>query len=342
VVISGGGTGGHIFPALSIADGLERKGVRTIYIGSNSGIEKRIARREWMYLLPIIGWVDRNTFGKVEFILRFIPSFFSSLFILLRYRPKAILLTGGFASVPVGIAGIIYRMPIFTLILDSEPGLAVRVFSRYSEEVFLPFDSVFPSIRSLKKTVTGIPVREEILSADKNEAIKYFSLDRDKKTLLVLGGSRGAKTLVGLAEQLIPKLNPKDWQFIIQTGKHRLQINGESIKKLSFIERMGLAYALADIIISRSGALVTAEIEKTGIPTVFIPYPYAAKDHQFHNAKMAAARRNNVKVIREEDIDIDRLIVVINQLVGKRLSVEREEDATERIIKRMEGYVWKN
>lgn len=305
------------------------------------GLEKRIARRDRMYLLPVIGWVDRNIFGKFAFLLRFIPSILFSMYIILRYRPKAILLTGGFASGPIGIAGIICRLPIFTLILDSYPGLAVRLFSRYSVEVFLPFDNDFSTIPASNKTVTGIPVRDYILTADKNEAIKYFSLDNDKKTLLVIGGSRGAKTLVELAEELIPKMDNKIWQFIIQTGDHKLKCKGENIKEFKFIDRIDLAYAIADIIIARSGAMVTAEIEQSGIPTVFIPYPYAYKDHQFYNAKRLAENRANIRVIREGEINIENLIGIINHLSDKRLIVRRE-DATEKIIKKMEEYVWEN
>ena len=305
------------------------------------GLEKRIVRRDWMYLLPITGWVDRNILGKLEFLLRLIPSLVLSFYILLRYRPDVILITGGFVSVPVGIAGIIFRTPIFTLILDSYPGLAVRYLSRYSVEVFLPFHGLFPGIHASRKTVTGIPLREDILSADKNEAIKYFSLDKNKKTLLMLGGSRGAKTLVLLAGELISRLDRGDWQFIIQTGKHKLKRIGKNTKEVSFIERIDLAYAIADIIISRAGAMVTAEIERIGIPTIFIPYRYASEDHQFHNAKRLASKRDNITVVREEEINIEELVETIDHLFVTRLNVV-QEDASEKIVKRIEEYVWKN
>jgi len=341
VVISGGGTGGHIFPALSVANRLEQKGVRTIYIGSNSGLERKIVHRDRTFLLPTVGWVGRNIFGKADSLLRFIPSIVSSLYILQRYRPEAILLTGGFASVPIGIAGIVFHVPIFTLVLDSNPGLAARFFSRHSKEVFLPFNEVVTYGEPLKKTVTGIPLREDILSGDRNDALRYFSLDTNKKTLLVLGGSRGARFLVTLADKLFLKMDQEDWQFIIQTGKHKLKGFGENIRKISFIERMDFAYALADVIISRAGAMVTHEIESSGIPTIFIPYPYAYRDHQFHNAKRLALKRENVVVMREKDVDVDKLTLMIDRMAGKRLKIA-EEDSTEKIIKRMEHYVRKN
>ena len=340
-MVAGGGTGGHIFPALSIADHLERTGVKTIYIGSSSGLERRIVTRKGMYLLPVIGWVDKNFFGKIEFIIRFIPSLIISIYILLKFKPSAILLTGGFVSVPTGISGILCKIPIFTLILDWPVGLAARLFSNYSKEVFLPYECNFSTISNLNKIITGIPVREDIFYAHKEEALKYFNLDRDKKTLLILGGSRGARKLVKLVEELISRMDSKCWQFIIQKGEHKLKYSSDNIRQFNFIERVDLAYTVADFIISRSGAMVTAEIEQTGIPSILIPYPYAYKNHQFYNAQRLSEKRSNIRVVREEEINFDKILKIIEELKDKKIAIEKE-DAAEKIIKRMEHYVWQN
>jgi UDP-N-acetylglucosamine--N-acetylmuramyl-(pentapeptide) pyrophosphoryl-undecaprenol N-acetylglucosamine transferase len=340
-VVAGGGTGGHIFPALSIANRLERIGVKTIYMGSSSGLERRIVIRKCMYLLPVIGWVDKNLFGKMEFIIRFIPSLIISIYILLKFKPSAIILTGGFVSVPIGISGILCKVPIFTLILDWPVGLAARLFSNYSEEVFLPYEGNFSTVSNLNKTVTGIPLRKDIFCADKEVALRYFKLDKNKKTLLIIGGSRGARRLVKLVEELIPEMDSQYWQFIIQKGKHKLKYSGDNIREFNFIERVDLAYAVADFIISRSGAMVTAEIEQTGIPTILIPYPYAYKDHQFHNAQRLSEKCSNIKVVREEEINVNKILKIIEELKDEKIAIKKE-DAAEKIIKRMEHYVWKN
>jgi UDP-N-acetylglucosamine--N-acetylmuramyl-(pentapeptide) pyrophosphoryl-undecaprenol N-acetylglucosamine transferase len=337
--VAGGGTGGHIFPALSIADHLERIGVKTIYMGSSSGLERRIVIMREMYLLPVIGWVDKNFLGKMEFIIRFIPSLIISIYILLKFKPSAILLTGGFASVPIGISGILCKVPIFTLILDWPVGLAARIFSNYSEEVFLPYEGNFSTISNLNKTVTGIPLRENIFYAHKEEALKYFKLDKNKKTLLMIGGSRGALRLVKLVEKLIPRMDSQYWQFIIQKGEHKLKYIGNNIRGFNFIERIDLAYAVADFIISRSGAMVTAEIEQTGIPSILIPYPYAYKNHQFYNAQRLSEKRSNIKVVREKEINVDKILKIIEELKDEKIDI-RKEDAAEKIIKRMGNYVW--
>ena len=297
--------------------------------------------RERYYLLPTIGWVDRNILGRCEFLIRIIPALLFSFFIILKAKPQAILLTGGFACVPVSIAGLLLGVPLFTLVLDSEPGLAVRFFSRFSKEAFLPSSDADSTVKCSKKTITGIPLRDTFLSCDKEEAMGYFSLDTDKKTLLVLGGSRGARFLVELADELVLRLNPKEWQFIIQEGDYRLKNNAENIKGINFIKRMELAYAAADIVISRAGAMLSAEIERSGLPVIFIPYPYASRDHQFKNAKRLALRRDNIMVIRQEEVDIEQLLIHIKEMAGMRISVEGE-DSTEKIIERMGVYVWKD
>ncbi|MEA1912645.1 MAG: UDP-N-acetylglucosamine--N-acetylmuramyl-(pentapeptide) pyrophosphoryl-undecaprenol N-acetylglucosamine transferase [candidate division WOR-3 bacterium] len=340
IVVSGGGTGGHIYPALSIADKLEKRGLKTVYIGSSKGLERELVQKEKRFLLPTIGWVDRKFLGKIAFILRFIPSLIFSIYILWSNRVNAIFHTGGFASLPVGIAGIILRIPIFTLVLDSHPGQAVRLLSRFSKEIFLPFPGDFPSLPHGKWSVTGIPIREDILSGDPEEAIEYFSLNPQRKTLLVLGGSRGARFLVKLADSLIEEMG-EGWQFIVQTGSFELNRNLKWVYSFPFIKRMDLAYSASDVIISRAGALTSAEIEQLGISAILIPYPYAYKDHQFWNAKRLAKTRDNIKVIREEEVDPAKLPELIKNLSEKKSKV-KSEDATEKIIERMKEYVWKD
>jgi UDP-N-acetylglucosamine--N-acetylmuramyl-(pentapeptide) pyrophosphoryl-undecaprenol N-acetylglucosamine transferase len=306
-----------------------------IYIGSSYGLEKEFVRMKNMFLLPTVGWVGKNLKHKIIFIFRFIPGFFFSIWLIIRKKVGAVFHTGAFASLPVGLAAVLLRVPVFTLVLDARPGKAVGLLSRFSKEVFLPYSGVFPSLKGKKKVVTGIPIRENLTRGKYGEAVNYFSLMPGKKTLLVVGGSRGAKFLADLSEELIPLLGT-NWQFIIQRGSFEIAAKNEFVRQFSFIDRMDLAYAVSDVIVSRAGALATAEIENLGIPAILIPYPYAFKDHQFFNAKRLAHKRNNIIIKREKEIEVKNFPKLIETLYGEKISVNKNTSAgkiSERILK---------
>jgi len=297
-----------------------------VYIGSSSGLEKEIVKMKDMFLFPTVGWVNKNLMGKIFSFLRFIPGFFMSIWIIYRKKVCAIFHTGAFASIPVGVAGVVLGIPIFTLVLDSRPGKAVNLLSRFSKEIFLPYEGDFPSLGYKKKIITGIPVRENLTQSNYEKAIDYFSLKRNKKTLLVI-----------LSLQLIP-LMKDNWQFIIQRGDFEIDSPCEFVKQFTFIDRMDLAYSLSDVIISRSGAMTTAEIENLGVPAILIPYPFAFRDHQFFNAKRLAFKRNNIIIRREKEVKVKKFPKLIEELYGKKSSVEANA-AAENIAERILGYV---
>jgi UDP-N-acetylglucosamine--N-acetylmuramyl-(pentapeptide) pyrophosphoryl-undecaprenol N-acetylglucosamine transferase len=292
-----------------------------------------------MYLLPTVGWVNKNLIGKIIFVFRFIPGFIFSAWLIRRKSVCAVFHTGAFASLPVSMAAVLLGVPVFTLVLDSKPGKAVNFLSRFSKEVFLPYEGTFPSLGEKKKIVTGIPLRENLMRGKYGEAINYFSLMPGKKTLLVIGGSRGAKFLAELSEKLI-LLMKKDWQFIIQRGDFKIVSNHEWVRQFSFIDRMDLAYAMSDVIVSRAGALATAEIENTGIPAILVPYPYAFRDHQFFNAKRLALKRKNIIIKREDEVDVKNFPKLIETLYGEKISVNKNTSAEE-VVERILGYVRK-
>jgi len=308
-----------------------------IYIGSSSGLEKGLVDMKNVFFLPSVGWVGKNLADKFVFIFRFIPSFFYSAFLVKRERVSAILHSGAFAALPVGLAGICLGVPVFTLVLDSKPGKTVSMLSRFSAEIFLPYEGDFKSLGGSKKVVTGIPVRESLFKGRYEEAIDYFSLEPGKKTLLVMGGSRGAKFLAKLSEELIP-LMEKNWQFIIQRGNFEISIDSDCVRQIPFIDRMDLAYAVSDVIISRAGALATSEIENLGIPAILIPYPFAFKDHQFFNAKRLAFEKNNIIIMREEEAKAENFPNIIEALYGKKEKRVRNFSA-DRVVERILTYV---
>jgi UDP-N-acetylglucosamine--N-acetylmuramyl-(pentapeptide) pyrophosphoryl-undecaprenol N-acetylglucosamine transferase len=310
-----------------------------IYIGSSSGLEKELVDMKDMFLLPSVGWVGKNLADKFIFIFRLVPAFFYSAFLIKRRKVCAVFHSGAFASLPVGLAGICLGVPVFTLVLDSKPGKAVNLLSRFSAEVFLPYAGDFSFLGGKKKVVTGIPVRESLLKGKYEEAVDYFSLEPGKKTLLVVGGSRGAKFLAKLSEELI-SLMKKDWQFIIQRGNFEISSGSDRVRQFSFIDRMDLAYAVSDVIISRAGALATSEIESLGIPTVLIPYPFAFKDHQFFNAKRLAFRKKNIIIKREKQVTVKNFPKLIESLYGKKEKGVQNVSA-DRVVERILMYVRK-
>lgn len=310
-----------------------------IYIGSSSGLEKELVDMKDMFFLPSVGWVGKNLADKFVFILRFIPAFFFAAFLIKREKVSAILHSGAFASLPVGLAGICLGVPVFTLVLDSKPGKAVNLLSRFSTEVFLPYADDFSFLRGKKKVVTGIPVRESLLKGKYEEAVDYFSLEPGKKTLLILGGSRGAKFLAKLSEELIP-LMKKDWQFIIQRGNFEISTGFDRVRQIPFIDRMDLAYAISDVIISRAGALATSEIESLGVPAILIPYPFAFKDHQFFNAKRLAFRKKNIIIKREKQVTVKSFPKLIDSLYGKK-EKGVQNVSSDRVVERILMYVRK-
>lgn len=294
---------------------------------------------EEMFLLPTTGWVGKTFIEKVLSSFRFVPGFIFSLFLVWRKKVFAIFNTGAFVSLPISIAGIFLRVPIFTLILDSKPGKAATLLSHFSKEIFLPYEGTFPLIFGKKKTITGIPLREEILKGNPEEALKYFSLKKGKKTLLIIGGSRGARFLAQLAEKLIPLMG-KNWQFIVQRGEFNLKIKSKLLREFPFIDRMDLAYSISDVIIGRAGAITIAEIEALGIPAILIPYPFAASDHQFYNAKRLASRRKNIVVIREKEVVVEDLPELIEKLYLRK-EPPKENSSAQKIAERISNYVWK-
>jgi UDP-N-acetylglucosamine--N-acetylmuramyl-(pentapeptide) pyrophosphoryl-undecaprenol N-acetylglucosamine transferase len=155
--------------------------------------------------------------------------------------------------------------------------------------------------------------------------------------LLVIGGSRGARFLAELSESLIPLLR-KDWQFIIQRGDFNVKTDFDCVRQFPFIDRMDLAYSISDVIVSRAGALATAEIESLGIPAILIPYPYAFRDHQFFNAKRLASKRDNIIIRRENEVDIKEISKLIEKLYGHKMIVGRTT-STEKVVERILKYV---
>ncbi|MGD0341736.1 MAG: undecaprenyldiphospho-muramoylpentapeptide beta-N-acetylglucosaminyltransferase [Bacteroidales bacterium] len=314
VIISGGGTGGHIFPAISIANALRRidPGIEILFVGAEGRMEmeKVPAAGYKIAGLPIRGFYRSLSPGNVAVLYKLVKSLFMSRKIIKEFNPDVVVGVGGYASGPIlRQAG---RMGIPTLIQEqnSYAGVTNKLLAKRASLICVAYDDMekyFPAAKIIK---TGNPVRQNFDDIDilKNEALSFFGLRRDTAVILVLGGSLGAGTINESLSGNIQKIASSGCQWLWQTGKNYFEnINtlvSESsctnIAVIDFINRMDYAFAAADIIISRAGAGTISELCLVGKPVILVPSPNVAEDHQTKNA-LALSFRNAAIMIRDDE-----------------------------------------
>lgn len=338
VVISGGGTAGHVYPALALARCLaERFDARIAFIGTATGLEAE--------LVPSAGF-ELTTIDASPFVRKVSPAAIGAAFTMARSvgrcRPlvrgaDVVVGMGGYASGPALSAAVRERRPIVLHEQNAVPGLANRLFSRTARTVALTFEEArrrFP--RNVRKVVTGNPVREEIAAFHEHaaewrkEAADTLDLDPARSTLLVFGGSQGAlhvNTAAVGAFQLIRSRS--DLQVILVCGRTHFDRTAESlaaaglsgegdelrVRLIAYLDRMELGYAAADLVIARAGATSIAEITAAGLPSLLVPYPYATGGHQEANAR-ALERAGAAIVMLDEQLTSETLSVEIERIVG--------------------------
>jgi UDP-N-acetylglucosamine--N-acetylmuramyl-(pentapeptide) pyrophosphoryl-undecaprenol N-acetylglucosamine transferase len=301
-IISGGGTGGHIFPALAIANQIKKEvpDADILFIGAENKMEmKRVPDAGY----PIEGL---KIYGvSRDFSLKGIMSNLKLPFVLFKaynkakriirfFNPDVVIGVGGFASGPALRAATALKIPAVIQEQNSYPGMTNRWVAKKVQKIFVAYEGLEKYFPKEKIVLTGNPVRAEISQVVKKreEAFEYFGLDPNKKTILVMGGSLGARSINQTIASNMDTFNNPQLQLIWQTGElfyktlppHWIQIQNENIKIVPFIQRMDHAYSVADLIVSRAGALAIAELTLIGTPTILIPFPYAAEDHQTMNA----------------------------------------------------------
>ncbi|MEI7596310.1 MAG: undecaprenyldiphospho-muramoylpentapeptide beta-N-acetylglucosaminyltransferase [Bacteroidota bacterium] len=299
VIISGGGTGGHVFPAIAIANKLKERveNIDILFVGAQGKIEmeKVPAAGYPIEGLWISGFQRKLTTRNLMFPIKLISSMLKSIKIVRRFKPDLVVGVGGFASGPLMRAAISKGVPAVIQEQNSFPGVTNRILANKVEKICVAYDKMERFFPHEKIVFTGNPIRSEILNVptSKDEASKFFDLKTYKKTILVVGGSLGAGTINRSIEKYLPLLIENNLQLIWQTGKTNFtqakeaveKVNCPDIKVFDFINRMDLAYAMADIIVSRAGAIAVSELCCVGKPVILIPSPNVAEDHQTKNAK---------------------------------------------------------
>jgi UDP-N-acetylglucosamine--N-acetylmuramyl-(pentapeptide) pyrophosphoryl-undecaprenol N-acetylglucosamine transferase len=338
VIISGGGTGGHIFPAIAIANALKLKdnSIDILFVGAKGKMEmEKVPNSGYPIIgLPITGFQRRLSDKRnLIFPFKLIYSLIKSFFIVLKYKPNIVVGTGGYASGP--LLFIASKMGIPSLIQEqnSYPGITNKLLSKISNKICVAYPSMEKFFPTEKLLFTGNPIRQDLqnISSLKEEAFNYFNFDNNKTTILVVGGSLGALTINKTMEKFVKNF-PSGVQLLWQTGSSFYSIASsyqtESIRVLKFISRMDFAYSVADIVISRAGASTISELCLVAKPSILIPSPNVAEDHQTKNA-MALKDNNAAILVRDKD-SINHLIPVLKMLIKDK---EKRHSLSENIHK---------
>ena len=311
-IISGGGTGGHIFPAIAIADELKRRlpDAEILFVGAKDRMEMQKVPQAGYPIegLWISGLQRKLSWQNLLFPLKFISSLLKSRSIIKRFKPDAVIGTGGFASgAVVKVAGQM-GIPTFIQEQNSYAGITNKMLAKNAHKICVAYDAMEQFFPKEKIVKTGNPIRDGLLNIAqyRPEGLSYFHLDSQRKTLLVLGGSLGARRINQLIEQQLPLFEQLGVQVLWQCGKlyyeEYKKYNSEQVRVLAFIDRMELAYAAADVIISRAGASSVSELCVVGKPVIFIPSPNVAEDHQTKNARAIADKQAAI-LLRESELN---------------------------------------
>lgn len=332
-VVTGGGTGGHIYPALAIARGLQERysGCEILYIGTNRGLEADIVPKAGLEFRAIrvaglkrslsprnlaVFWQAARGLGEARRIMR-------------TFRPAAVVGTGGYVCGPVVLAAAMGGIPTLIHEQNAFPGITNRILSRFARRVAVTFeDSIKYFPRRARVKLTGLPVRPEILQARRDEARQTLGLPRDATVILSFGGSQGARSINHAMVDLLGLMRERqDVSCLHVTGPAqyeefmgRLEAAGINLAKngnitiTSYMYDMPNALAAADVAICRAGAATLAELTCIGLPAILIPYPYAAENHQEYNAR-ALEKRGAALVIKDADLSGDRLSQCLEELL---------------------------
>lgn len=337
IILSGGGTGGHIYPAISIANELKSRfpDAEFLFVGALDKMEMEKVPQAGYKIegLWISGIQRRLTAKNLSFPFKLISSLLKSRRILKQFKPDVAIGTGGFASGPLLQMAVSKGIPSLIQEQNSYPGITNKILSKRAHCICVAYDNLerfFPKEKIVK---TGNPVRQDILEIEGKtiEAKDHFGLKHNKTTLLVLGGSLGARRVNQLIESELEYFEENNVQVIWQCGKlyhsvYKVYDKNENVQVHAFLNRMDLAYAAADIIISRAGASSVSELCIVGKPTVFIPSPNVAEDHQSKNA-MAIVEKNGAIMIKENNLD-DTFEIQFSELLN---SEEKQKELSKNI-----------
>lgn len=317
VIISGGGTGGHIYPAVAIANALQKlnSNIEILFVGAEGRMEmQKVPEAGYKIIgLPITGIHRRLTLENLSFPFKLFSSIQKAKKILKDFKPQVVVGVGGFASGPLLYAATRAGIPALIQEQNGYAGLANKWLADKVQKICVAYENMEKYFPKEKIIMTGNPVRNDLLNTDnrKDEALAFYRLDKNRPVILVIGGSLGARTINQSILKDLGLLKENKIQLIWQTGRFYYQeiqnqlegIDQKDIRLLEFIKEMSLAYAAADVVISRAGALSIAEICLVRKPVILVPSPNVAEDHQTKNAQALVERDAAVLVTDQNALD---------------------------------------
>jgi len=344
IIISGGGTGGHVYPAIAIANALRDRGVEDIlFVGANGKLEMEKVPLNGYPIegLWISGFHRQRKWRNISFPLKLLFSLMKARKIIDKFKPDVAIGVGGYASGP--LLKMAQRKKVPTLIQEqnSYPGVTNKILAKDAAKICVAYNKMERYFDQKKILVTGNPVRKDLMHIDnlRSEAFSYFDLDQSKKTILIFGGSLGARSInkaVDHKKDVIKKLD--GIQILWQVGKIYIDnyqdadiARMDNVTVLPFIDRMDLAYGAADVVVCRAGALTISELCITGRPCVLVPSPNVAEDHQNKNAN-ALAEEGAAIVVADYNAD-DNMITTAVELIHDKETQESLSKNLKRLAK---------
>ncbi|WP_395044319.1 undecaprenyldiphospho-muramoylpentapeptide beta-N-acetylglucosaminyltransferase [Flavobacterium sp.] len=323
-ILSGGGTGGHIYPAIAIANELKLRfpNCEILFVGAKDKMEMQKVPHAGYKIegLWIAGLQRKLTLQNIMFPLKLANSLWKSRTIINNFKPDVVIGTGGFASGPLLQVANSLNIPTVIQEQNSYPGITNKLLSKKANAICVAYENLERFFPKNKIVFTGNPVRQDLLeiNSKRDEALSYFNLDANKKTLLIIGGSLGSRRINQLIAKELDFFIANDIQVFWQCGnfymtEYKHFSEKENVQVDSFIDRMDLIYAAADFVISRAGASSVSELCLVGKPVLFIPSPNVAEDHQTKNAK-SIVDKNGALLLKESELD-EKFETVFNQLI---------------------------
>jgi UDP-N-acetylglucosamine--N-acetylmuramyl-(pentapeptide) pyrophosphoryl-undecaprenol N-acetylglucosamine transferase len=321
VAIACGGTGGHLFPGLAVAEQLQKRGCAVALLISPKDVDQeavKSARGMEIFTLPAVGLQNRNYFS---FAGSFVKSLFAARNIFRKRRPAAVLAMGGFTSAPPIWVGKDFGAKTFLHESNTIPGRANRFLARFVDEAFVGFPDAAARLRARKVTATGTPVRPQFQPGDSVACRAAFGLEPDRPTVLVMGGSQGASGINDLILSALTLLDNRDWQWLHLAGAHDFETVKAAYDRRCldavvkpFFAKMDLALGAATAAVSRAGASSLAEIAAMRLPSLLVPLPTAADNHQFHNAREFEAT-GAARLLEQKNATPEKLVALLCELV---------------------------
>ena len=353
--ISGGGTGGHIYPAFTVVEALlkDNDTKKIYFVGNPDNLEFEISKKYDVEFLPVkvSGMPRKIGFGIIKWFFELAGAILKTNSYMKKYKPNAVFATGGYVSAPVMIASMINGTPYMIHDCDSVPGLVSKIAAPKAKVVSVAFENSKKVLKSKNIIFNGNPVREDFFTVTKEQARNKMEIPQDKTVIFAMGGSQGAKTINTAMINILKNLseNP-NYYIILQTGKKKFDEvkvdletvypeykNNPNILIRPYFDEMVYPLKASDVVISRAGSVSLSEIIQSNLASILIPYPYAAQDHQRKNAKEMVERGVSL-YLEDSDCNGDNLLAKLNEIISDSLKLSEMYSKTKEIAKENPTY----